>query len=606
MAVLAIAIMGCKKDTDNSGGDNPPTVNMQEVVLQGIVTDVNNKPLSGVQVITGSTTITTTDSDGRFIITKVGVVNKRAVLKFEKQGYFTLTRSGIKKNEMFIEAVLHPKGNSDISVQKSFNTETATTLEVSGMKVDIPSSSIMKADGSAYSGAVKADMLYLNPDNEKFSTMMPGGDLAGIRENGSESMLISYGMSDVTFTDNAGNPLQLKSGTSAKVTFPVPESMKNNPPASMPLWSFDEEKGTWIEEGVFTLEGNVYVGMATHFSWINCDDPEPPTDVWGLVVDCNNDPIPNIEVFSGQTSIRTNSKGEYSGKLPANTPTTLSVTLFGVTVTQNIPGYSEGTNNKLPDFKMPCGVKIKGKVLDCENRPIVSVKVSTEVTATYTDSKGEYLLLIPPQTPVTVSVNVGGEAKSEHVSGKPAGEVVILENFVMCEGGSEPGTYTKTEKGAVKLRMSSDDSDSFMAFTWDNNGRRFRMDMFNNGEDNISVLAYVLDHINKKFFYGFNDGGSGTWTPQEYDPSSNPAGMAFAIDEEEMAPYRVYPDVNIAGKVCKVFKYSQSGYEYSYASWNGILMRVEYLGEQLFIAVSATLDVPNNAFSQTFNVSWIP
>jgi hypothetical protein len=461
----------------------------------------------------------------------------------------------------------------------------------------------MKTDGSTYNGTVKADMLYLDPDHKKFSDLMPGGDLAGERTDGSASMLISYGMSNVTFTDNSGKPLQLKSGTTAKVTFPVPESMKANPPKSMPLWSFDEEKGTWIEEGVFTLEGDVYVGMATLFSWINCDDPEPPREVKGLVVDCNNEPLPNVEVFSGQTSIRTNSKGEFSGMLPANTASTLSVTVFGVTVTRTI---SAGTTPiTVPTFEMPCGVKIKGKVIDCENRPIVNVKISTEITATYTNSKGEYLMVIPSNTPVTVKVDLNGESDSENVPGKPQGTTVTIHDFKLCGGTSEPGTYSNVEKASIKVRYGMSD-DVFAIYTWDKKGMRFRMDMLDQEEDKESRTVILINHILKTTVTGYNDEDEPEWTSQTYNFGENPVGFSLSIDEDAMKAYRVYPDVNIAGKVCKVFKMSYSGYQFTYATWNGVIMQYEMDEQLIWVATAVTLDVPEVAFTQTFKITWLP
>ena len=594
--VLSCGIVGCKKDKDESG-DKPTVTEMQDVVLQGIVTDINNNPLGGVQVISGTTTVATTDSDGRFYITKVGVVNKRAVLKFEKSGYFTLTRSGVKEKEMFISAILHLKGDSDISTQTTFSTETAATLKVGGMKVDIPSSSIMKADGKEYSGAVKADMLYLNPDNEKFASMMPGGDLAGVRTNGDASMLISYGMSDVVFTDNAGNPLQIKSGTSAKVSFPVPESLKDNPPASMPLWSFDEEKGTWIEEGIFTLEGSVYVGTATHFSWVNCDYPQEIVTIKGKVVDCENDPLPNVAVYSGQTAIYTDEKGEFSGAIPANTPTTITVSFHGVTKSESLPGYPGGSVVTVPTFHMPCMVKIKGKVVDCDKKPVVGIKVSADVTATYTNNKGEYVLIVPEDTPVTV--RLAGNADSESVPGLPDGTVYTVRDLVVCDEDPGFGTSTEVEKGSIKIDVSG----SFIIYTWDNYGKRFRMDQLEQANDKESYAVILLNHFHKTLFYGYNDEDGGVWEPWDYDPMES-FTSTFSIDEEGMAPYRVYPDVTIAGKTCKVFVFSYGGVELKYSSWNGLLMRIEMDGETIWNAIDATLDVPESAFTQTFAITW--
>jgi len=192
IACLTLTIMlvgvGCKKESNTK---NTPTDNMQKVDLSGLVTDKDGNPLNHVLVTTGSLSVTT-ESDGKFSFKEAEIVNRRVVIKFEKSGYFTLTRSGYKENEMFIEAVLCQKGNSNISVQTTFTSSEAKTLEVSaGMKVKLAASSVMRADGSAFSGTVKADMLYLSPDNKDFAGMMPGGDLAAIRENNSEVMLVS-------------------------------------------------------------------------------------------------------------------------------------------------------------------------------------------------------------------------------------------------------------------------------------------------------------------------------------------------------------------------------------------------------------------------------
>ena len=234
-AILAIAMLACDKGSEG-GGNNPPLPQgMQNVTLKGRVSDKNGNPLGGVSVTTGSLNATSA-SNGEFSFSQAGVVDSRAVIKFKKDGYFTLTRSGVKENEMFIEAVMYSKGKSDISLQTTFDASTAQTLEIDAdMKVELSASSIVRADGSAYSGTVKADMLYLDPNNENFASMMPGGDLAAITSDNDNVMLISWGMTNVNLTDNAGNPLQLKKGSPAELTFPIPEGMENDPPATIPL-----------------------------------------------------------------------------------------------------------------------------------------------------------------------------------------------------------------------------------------------------------------------------------------------------------------------------------------------------------------------------------
>jgi len=362
-AILAIAVMGCKKDDPNQ-----TTGNMQNVVLKGVVNDTNGNPLSGVKVITG-TVDATTDSKGEFSFTQAEVIDKRAVIKFEKSGYFTLTRSREKESDMFIDAVLYSKGNSDISLQTTFDASKETTLNVGGMKVALSASSVVRADGSAHSGTVNANMLYLDPNNENFAGLMPGGDLMAIRDNGSECMLISYGMTNVLLTDNSGNPLQLKSGAPAEVTFPIPAGMENGAPASIPLWHFDEEKGIWMEDGVATLQDEVYVGTVAHFSWVNLDVPAQRVTIKGKVTDCNGEPIPCVKITVEETYVYANSVGNYSIFVPEYTPVSMVVKskdygYYSPEKSYNISGQSGGSI-VTQDISLPCleeGWVIDGKI----------------------------------------------------------------------------------------------------------------------------------------------------------------------------------------------------------------------------------------------------
>jgi len=362
LAVTGILILSCNEPSD-------PSVNMQNVTLNGKVLNESGSPLGGVKVTSG-TAETTTDSDGSFSMSKVNVQGKRAVIKFEKNGYFPLTRSGLKDDDMYLEAALYPKGNSAISLQTKFDADKETVLKVGNMAVELSASSVVKEDGSEYSGQVNADMLYLDPNNAKFAELMPGGDLSATRANGSEAVLVSYGMSDVSFTDNSGKSLKLKGGEiKAEVTFPIPAGMEKDAPATMPLWSFDEAKGVWKEEGVAVKKGNVYVGETTHFSWINCDDPFNTATITGKVV-CPDGKIANHIPLKlqgangmGGVSVFTNSDGEYTFFVPANTDVTVSVEAINGwdAATVNVP---PGTTKTVRDLKGRCdgGAGEKGTI----------------------------------------------------------------------------------------------------------------------------------------------------------------------------------------------------------------------------------------------------
>jgi len=259
--LLAAILAGCAKDpVDNPDNpDNPVNVVMQDVALTGIVKDANGNPLGGVNVTTG-TLNATTGSDGTFIFTQAGTVDSRAIIKFEKSGYFTLTRSGDKEDEMYMEPMMYRKGNDSITLQTTFDASSAKTLTIGGMKINLPASCFAKADGSAYSGTVHADVLNLGSGNANRALMMPGGDLACDK---SGEIVMPFGMMDAIFTDNAGNLLKIKDKMNIPISFPAPPGATD---ASVPLWTFDEARGVWTEEGSATLQGNGYTGTVSHFT----------------------------------------------------------------------------------------------------------------------------------------------------------------------------------------------------------------------------------------------------------------------------------------------------------------------------------------------------
>ena len=308
--IVCLAVMtmfsACSKDPEKNpdSPDNPdepdnPIITMINMEIKGIVNDVKGKPLSGVKVTTG-TVNATTGADGTFSFTQAEVVNERVKVKLEKSGYFTLMRSGAKADNLYIEAVLTPKGATDNSLQTTFDAAVGATLQVAGAKVVISPSGIMKKDGSAYSGTVKVDMRYLDPYTKDFSSMMAGGNHAGINKAGEDVILISFGIIGVEFTDNQNNPLQLKSGLTADVTWPVPSGMKGTLPTTVPVSTFDEQKGVWVEEIVATLQGEVYTGKVTHFSYYDLGPLKTGKEtkiIKGRVQDCEGKPIPGAGVF---------------------------------------------------------------------------------------------------------------------------------------------------------------------------------------------------------------------------------------------------------------------------------------------------------------------
>ena len=402
-------------DDDDDGGINPPELvegRMEDIALSGIVRDASGTPIEGVSIVSGSSAATT-NTDGFFEFDQIQVVsvqNDRSVVRFSKAGYFDVVRSMDADDDAADgaswEVVMCRKENNDFTSIKTYSSSSDQTLQAGEMKIEMPQDGY-KVDGTglSYTGKVKSEMVYLDPNNERFSEMMPGGDLAAVRSDNSSAQLVSYGMTDLNMYAENGDKLQLKEGCKAKLTFPIPAGMGENPPASIPLWSFNEKTGLWEEEGSAQLQGNVYVGEVAHFSWVNLDCPEEQGTVYGYVKDDTGKVLPGVRLNIGQllTSTVTQSNGYYSHEVPANTDFSISVKdLYygGINqkVSVKVPALSPGERRKV-DITLPHLVRVYGKVMNERGDGIrSSVWVQTEKAKTevlQTDVDGNFNVYVP-------------------------------------------------------------------------------------------------------------------------------------------------------------------------------------------------------------------
>lgn len=273
-------------------------------------------PMYGVTVTTGNQT-TTTDANGYYQFDMVKTVNGRAVLKFEKQGFMTVVRSVPVQDNMRLDVTMKqcevttPFPSSNI---KSLNLNTYNSPEK--MIIDLPADCYVTENGNAYSGNVTAEAVYLDPDDAAFATQMPG-DLSALRNDQSEAQLISYGMVAVELKGDGGEKLNLAPGQKATLSFPIPDMFKENPPATIPLWSFNEGTGLWEEEGVATLTGSLYIGQVEHFSWHNLDHPMAKATVNVTVKNSKGKTLAGVPVdVSGQRIFYTDQNGKLRCDIP--------------------------------------------------------------------------------------------------------------------------------------------------------------------------------------------------------------------------------------------------------------------------------------------------
>lgn len=402
-------------DDDDDGGINPPELvegRMEDIALSGIVRDASGTPIEGVSIVSGSS-VATTNTDGFFEFDQIQVVsvqNDRSVVRFSKAGYFDVVRSMDADDDAADgaswEVVMCKKENNDFTSIKTYSSSSDQTLQAGEMKIDMPQDGYkVDGTGAGYTGKVKSEMVYLDPNNERFAEMMPGGDLAAVRSDNSSAQLVSYGMTDLNMYAENGDKLQLKEGSKAKLTFPIPAGMGEYPPASIPLWSFNEKTGLWEEEGSATLQGNVYVGEVAHFSWVNLDYPQKQATVYGYVKDDTGKVLPGVRLSIGQllSSTVIDSNGYYEETVPANTDFSITVKSqyyggSGLEASVNVPPLSPRERRQV-DIVLPHMVRVYGQVRNEQGRGIRSTvwvqidKAKTEICQT--DKEGNFNIYMP-------------------------------------------------------------------------------------------------------------------------------------------------------------------------------------------------------------------
>lgn len=183
------------------------------------------------------------------------------------------------------------RGNIDRDEQKHDRTEKDIKQdEVSmnrdcksrGARLRLPARSLVYPDQSLAAGPIRLSMATLNPARRTLP-----GDYRAIDSNGDDTELVSFGALYAEFRDAFGNEVNLREGMEALLDVPISNDQAGIAKPTIPMWSYEEKSGFWIEEGegkmVNTASGLMYQGPTKHFSTINMDvagnDPNVATCV---------------------------------------------------------------------------------------------------------------------------------------------------------------------------------------------------------------------------------------------------------------------------------------------------------------------------------------
>jgi hypothetical protein len=139
-----------------------------------------------------------------------------------------------------------------------------------GARIVIPAGALVDDDEKPAQGMVRLSLATANPARRALP-----GDYRAIDRFDRPGELLSFGAVYAEFRDGSDRPLDLRANSSAEVRVPVSEEQLSSAKPTIALWSYNEERGLWIEEGEASLQntpdGWMYIGRTAHFSYINMD-----------------------------------------------------------------------------------------------------------------------------------------------------------------------------------------------------------------------------------------------------------------------------------------------------------------------------------------------
>lgn len=515
--LIGVALFSsCKKDNtdDNGGGDNPiPTTKTS--IISGIVLDLNNSPIQGAKVTIEGSTVGSkiTNEHGAFYFHNAPTGNRVSV-RFEKSNYMKVVRAETRPSNgvVIIHATMIPE-NSPISIVGNISGTTGgdVSLYAHNTKVSFAPNSIVDGSGNAFTGNVKVSLAYLDPSQDNFARLIPGGDMAATNTANIEGYLYAYGIIKVELKDNAGNPLQLKNeaASNAQIEVGVPSSMQNSAPATIPLWYFDEVKGRWIEEGFATLSSGKekYVGSVSHFTDWNCDVwSETQATITGTVTDEGNNPVAGVRIKTGQSYAVTNASGVYTRQVPSGFD--LNVTIlnyYGHTQVKPAGVLSPG-ETKTVNFVVPQMNYLYGRIVNCSNTPVAGTVGASwgydEASSVVQTSNGNFRIpIVEGNSSITIWAYTGTAYTTTYYYADFINHADTMPDIFLCDMVTGPNEFSINGAGYTNQTFSNFNIVKTAVYS-----------EFNEGDQTWKETYINIEGEDGKFDLGLNNKITGTYT----------------------------------------------------------------------------------------------
>ena len=379
---------------------NPPTNAISGSVVGVIFDDSSDhNPISGARVTIGDEEIIT-DQSGEFVFEDIMLYGSGSFITIEKEGFF----GGSHKFNAFENGV----HNIDIQlisreVSGSTRTNLGGPITVGTAVVDLPPGNY-QSDSGTYEGDMNIYAKWLDPTNEVVFSAFPG-NLTGVTDEAQLKALASFGIIIIEIEGAQGQNLQLPEGTTALVTMPIPEIVREFAPDEIELWSFDETSRNWMEEGLASKVDDNYHADVSHFSiWSLNQSFDPVT----LTSQLNIEGLPAINQRlkiidpDGEfiTFTDTNSEGWFSVEIPQGNALNLIIDGDCINTPYNttIDAQFDSTPHAVPInlTAMTDDFTLTGRVVDCDGVGVdqawVRVRYQNDNELLRTDAGGNFSL----------------------------------------------------------------------------------------------------------------------------------------------------------------------------------------------------------------------
>lgn len=522
---LSLAVTSCKKDINMFTANEISLADFGREVsadFGGIIMDEAGNTIQDVEITIGDIT-TTTDENGIFLVRDAKVLERKAYIKATKAGYFNGSRTMVVQSDKLHDVRIQLLQKTVID---NFETADGGTVEFERVELTFPADGIKLKDGGTYSGTVNVAAKYLDPNQDATFEQMPG-DLRGIREDGSQAVLGTYGMMAVELIGANGEELQVADGAEVTVKTPVPAGFGATAPATMPLWHFDEVEGMWIEEGEATLDGDYYIGTVTHFSFWNHDFPYPLVNIKGRVLDKDGNPLQNVRVmiqivgekFSG--SGLTNDDGFFCGLIPKDYE--LEVTVFGyspcgseILYEANLGTFTEDVTLADividPDPSVAKTVSLSGRLINCDDGPVTNGYVRVNI------GRQRYTIFVD---------DMDGTFEFTTVTCDPSIDLTVKGIDLEKLKTADEQTFTVSNDVMTGDIRVCDDLDEYMRYTLDSNPEITIPDYTMGPDGGITYMNAELDSFMRITFAVEAVGVLGTFPLLDWQAN----GSSLSVDE---------------------------------------------------------------------------